>query len=109
MEIKITKANNGFVVSDGKDTEVIELGTDDIETQEDAFINVLYMIGAWAGFVKDEEDDRLIIAFDDDDDELTEEDVREEVDVDEGDAVEEDDDDWDDDDDDDDNMEEEIA
>ena len=59
MEIKITKANNGYIVSDENDTEVIEFGTDDIETHEDALVNVLYMVGAWAGFVKDENDEKF--------------------------------------------------
>ena len=71
MDLKIKKANNGFIISQGEDVDIIQ--TEGNPTLDrDATIDLLYVVAAWAGVIT-EDDNNLFIAFDDEtDDELEE-------------------------------------
>jgi len=80
MDLKIQKANNGFIVTQGENGDVNLIQTDGNPHQDkEATIDLLYVVAAWAGVITEEQND-LFIAFDDEDGEDVEDDnVEEEI------------------------------
>ena len=80
MDLKISKANNGFIIKQGEHGDVSLIQTEGNPTKDkEATIDLLYVVAAWAGVITEEEND-LFIAFDDEDGEDVEDgDVEEEI------------------------------
>ena len=78
MDLKISKANNGFIIKQGEHGDVSLIQTEGNPTKDkEATIDLLYVVAAWAGVIT-EDDNQLFIAFDEEDDEDVD-DVEEEI------------------------------
>tara|TARA_Y100000590_G_C15415226_1_gene899137 strand:+ start:123 stop:371 length:249 start_codon:yes stop_codon:yes gene_type:complete len=67
MSLTIKKANNGYIISQGEDVDIIQTDGNP-GTDKDATIDLLYVVAAWAGVITEENND-LFIAFDDESEE----------------------------------------
>ena len=76
--LTIKKVNNGYIISQGEDVDLIQT-EDNPGTDKEATIDLLYVVAAWAGIIT-EDDNKLFIAFDDEEEgDVEDADVEEEI------------------------------